>query len=486
MKRVAVIDIGSNSVRLVIYGIVGSALVSLYDEKATCGLGASLSATGRLNPEGVESAIPELRRFAELAADADLEGFFPFATAAVRDASDGDAFVARVAAETGLAVQVISGLEEAQFAAMGVAGAIPGATGVVGDLGGGSLELVRLVDGAVTDQATLPMGALMRPAEAGAEETRRWIGERLASVPWLPLAAGGDFFLVGGAWRAFARAHMLHCGHPLTVIHQYAMAAAEAVELAELIGMMSERSVALLSSVSRRRRPIMPYAALTLAGIAHAVKPERVVASAHGLREGFVRQAIGPGGGDPFLDYSRFAGAATARVPPDGDAIAAWLGPLFPDLDAETRRWLDAACWLSDLAGRDHPDRRADIAFARGTNIPSIGISHAGRVFLGTALRARYVGAKKAGNGAAAPAELLLTEGQLKLAAQLGCALRLAHAVSPSGRSLARTTLAVSGGALTLNGPAGLLAGETVSRRFRDLAEQFKKTPVMLGRQATA
>ena len=486
MKRVAVIDIGSNSVRLVVYGITGSALISLYDEKASCGLGNGLSATGVLDPAGKERAVRELRRFAELAKDSNLDGFYPFATAAVRDARDGPEFVANIAAETGMAVQVISGLDEAWYAAKGVAGAIPGATGIVGDLGGGSLELVRLENGVVERQATLPMGALMRPPDASAGELKQWIAGRLAEVDWLTAYEGGDFFLVGGAWRAFARAHMRHSQHPVSVIHEYAMATADAAELADLIGMMSERSVTLLSSVSRRRRPIMPYAALTLARIAELTKPARVVASAHGLREGYVRHAIGMADGDPLLDYSRYAGVATARIPPDGEKLLAWLAPLFGGLDNETRRWVEAACWLSDLAGREHPDRRADIALARGSNLPSVALSHAGRAFLGTALKVRYSGPKKLGNGGGALADHLLTADQLQMAVRLGAALRLAHAISPSGQALDRAVMTVTADAIALDGPPALLSGDTIGRRFSGLAVEFGRTPLLPGALAAA
>ena len=481
MKRVAVIDIGSNSVRLGIYGAVGSALISLYDEKATCGLGKNLSATGKLYPGGVNTAIVELQRFADLVSDSPLEGFYPFATAAVRDALDGEEFVQRVAAETGVTIQIISGLEEARYSAMGVAGAIPGATGIVGDLGGGSLELVRLENGTVADQTTLPIGALLRPLETDADATRDWLRQKLEPVSWLAACPGSDFYLVGGAWRAFARAHMRQSGHPLPIIHEYSMRADDAVEVAELIGLMGERSLSLLTCVPRKRRPIMPYASLMLAEIARIAKPANIVASSHGLREGFVREVLKLGGSDPFLDYCRHAGAANARIAPDGGEVFEWLVPLFPDLQAETRRWVEGACWLSDLAGRDHPDRRAEIAFARGSNLPAVAFSHEGRAFMGTALKVRYNGARRFAAEDEAAAQHLLTDKEIEMAVRLGCVLRLAHAVSPSGRSLAKTALTLDAESVTLDGPAGLLSGETVTRRFRNAAEIFGKRPVLLG-----
>ncbi|HKK30692.1 MAG TPA: Ppx/GppA family phosphatase [Alphaproteobacteria bacterium] len=476
MRRVAAIDIGSNSVRLVIYGVVGSALVSLFDEKATCGLGRNLGTSGVLDPEGRARALQELKRFGALAASSALEALYPFATAAVRDAEDGELFVEEIARKTGLRVDVLSGLDEARFSAMGVAGAIPGATGIVGDLGGGSLELVRLENGEVRDHDTLPIGSLLRPTDGSRGETSKWLDERLCRVKWLTDDKPGDFYLVGGAWRAFARAHMRHSDYPLSVIHQYAMVTGDARELADLIAVMSDRSLSLLNSVSRRRRAMMPYASQVLSRLIACARPQAVIASAHGLREGFVRHRLGLGGSDPFLDYCRFAGPATARMKPDGDAINRWLAPLFADATPETRRRVEAASWLADLAGRDHPDRRADIALARGMNVPSVALSHEGRAFLGCALRARYGGKL---NGSAGPAQHLLTPTQLQDAERLGAALRLAHAISPSGHGLRDVNLRLTADSVELNGSQDLLSGDTIARRLRGVAAAFGRAPLL-------
>ena len=258
MRRVAAIDIGSNSVRLAVYGIVGSSLISLFDEKATCALGRDLAGTGRLSPDGRQQAIQELMRFGELARDSNIEALYPFATAAVREAGDGMQFVDEIAAKTGLQVEVISGLQEARFSALGVAGGIPGATGIVGDLGGGSLELVHLDNGSVIEQATMPLGALMRPHDVQPDELAAWVSRHLNAVPWLSPAIGGSFYLVGGAWRSFARAHMRYTGYPLSVIQEYAMETGSALNLDSLVSMMGPTSAQLLTSVSRRRRDIMP------------------------------------------------------------------------------------------------------------------------------------------------------------------------------------------------------------------------------------
>ena len=475
MRRAAVIDIGSNSVRLVVYGIKGAALISLFDEKAMCGLGRGLSESGKLHPEGVVAAIDELRRFARVAQDEEPEALCPFATSAVRDAVDGPDFLDAALKATGLKIEVLSGLEEARLAAAGVAGAVPGATGLVGDLGGGSLELVRLENGVVMDQATLPIGALRRPPDAGPAQTANWIDAALGEVQWLNQCHDQPFYLVGGAWRSFARAHMLQNQYPLPVIHQYTMPADNAFAMANLVGAMSEQSADLLEAVSKRRRAIMPYAALTLARVVAQAKSGLVVASSHGLREGFVHDRFGNTDGDPLLDYCKYTGASTARIPPDGETIFHWLLPIFPDLPPHLVRLVQAASWLADVAGREHPDRRAYIGYSRALNLPCVALDHAGRGFLAAAVHCRYSGAPR--NGVLDEARQLTSESEIETAIQLGVILRLGQAISPTGRSLDETTLRQSDTRLILTGPEALLAGETIGRRLAAAANIIGRKP---------
>ncbi|MCA8929208.1 MAG: Ppx/GppA family phosphatase [Alphaproteobacteria bacterium] len=476
MRRAAVIDIGSNSVRLVVYGIKGSCLISLFDEKAMCGLGRGLSESGTLHPEGRRQAMCELRRFTRVAADEEPEALFLFATSAVRDASDGEAFVADVTEDTGLSVEVISGLEEARLAAEGVAGAIPGATGLVGDLGGGSLELVRLENGRVREQASLPIGALRRSEAADTKATMDWIDQALATVPWLPLCGGQPFFVVGGAWRAFARAHMQQQNYPLDVIHHYEMTADSAKWIAELMAKMSKPSADLLETISKRRRAIMPYAAQVLARVVTQAEPSTVIASSHGLREGYIRDRVSIAEGDPLLDFSRIAGAATARIPPEAQVIRDWLLPVFRHDPLAPPRLIEAACWLADLAGREHPDRRAYLGYSRGLNLSSVAIDHRERGFLGTAMRCRYGGVPR--DGDLEEARQLTSPEAIASAIRLGVVLRMAQAISPTGKGLRGTTLALTPEHLRLAGPADLLCGETVQRRLAAAAGTFDRQPL--------
>ena len=478
MRRAAVIDIGSNSVRLAVYGIRGASLISLFDEKAMCGLGRCLTQTGRLHPEGRRQALIELRRFARVAADEEPEALFPFATAAVRDATDGEDFIAEVARETGLQIQVISGLEEAGLAAKGVTGAIPGATGLVGDLGGGSLELVRVENGELREQVSLPIGPLRRKGGAVDKETLDWIDAALAEVDWLGQCAGQPFFPVGGAWRAFARVHMQQQQYPLPVIHHYTMTSASVQGLAEVLAIMSRRSADLMGSVPKKRRAVIPYASLVISRVIAKARPSQVIASAHGLREGLLHDRLSFREGDPLLDYCRFTGATMARIAPAGQDICDWLMPLFRDDPAISPRIVEAACWMADVAGREHPDRRAYTGYTRALHLPAVAFDHHERGCLATAIRCRYSGNLK--GDALSTARHLTPQETIDSAIRLGFVLRMGQAISPTGRSLDATSLSLSDDHLTLTGPAALLGGETIERRLAAAAGAFGRQPQLL------
>ncbi len=155
---VAVVDIGSNSLRLVVYDGVRRAARIMLNEKVLCGLGRGLSETGRLNQEGVEQARVNLQRFVSLARAIGVSRLDVLATAAVRDADDGREFAAEIERRFGVRVRILAGAEEGRYSALGVLSGIPDAQGFAGDLGGGSVELVPVAKGRAGAGATLPIG----------------------------------------------------------------------------------------------------------------------------------------------------------------------------------------------------------------------------------------------------------------------------------------------------------------------------------------
>ena len=463
---------------------VRRAPLPLLNEKVLCGIGRQVHRAGRLDPDGVERALDTLERFGALLRAMNVAEVDAVATAAVRDAADGDEFVARAARRSGLAVRVLSGAEEARASALGVLGGIPGADGLMGDLGGGSLELARLAGGAIAEHATLPLGPLNLAAAAGGDRARARdaIDAALDTLPWLERAAGAELYAVGGNWRALARAHMAKTGYPLRVIHHYRAPAEELAGFAAAIAGKSREAMAGVAGAPRRRAALMPLAALTLERLLRRAAPRHAVFSALGLREGLVQARLPEAvrREDPLLAACRDIAARAARFPEYGDELDAWTGGLFPGESASERRLRRAACLLNDIGWRQHPDYRAEHASAEALRAPALHASHAERCFLAHAVFARY--ASRETTGALAAAGRLMDAESRRRARILGAAMRLGEALCGGAPGiLGRFSLSLprEGGAprLTCRRRDRVMPGEAAMRRFETLAALMGGAP---------
>ena len=482
-RQAAVIDVGSNSVRLVIYRLEGRAIWTVYNEKALAGLGRDMAQTGRLSPQGVDVALTALRRFRAILQDWSQTDVLAVATAAVRDASDGPQFAERVRRELDLPLRILSGEEEAYYAAAGVLAGEPGARGVVGDLGGSSLELVRIEDDGPATGVTLPLGplALGAPAPLDAAEIRRTVERTLAPVAGR--FGAGEFHAVGGSWRNLGLLHMIMADYPLRVAHQYAMSRTEALDLARFVSRQSRSSLERIEGLSKKRYEALPYAAIVLESLVEQLGLERVVISAFGLREGLLLESMSDDvrRRDPLLEGCD-AMAAMRGLSAGGlvQALEAWVAPVFSHLppvfgDGEARL-VAAACRLADLGGRLHPDHRAELAFAQVLRAPIAGMDHAERCFLALAAFSRH-----SASGAFPEADTILrvlSAERRARARALGAALRLGCDLSGrNGQLLARSKLELAGDRLRLTAAEGwsdLLLGEQTAKRAGALASARK------------
>jgi len=471
-SRIAVVDVGSNSLRLVVYERLGATLLPLLNEKVMCALGRGIAATGRLNPDGVALAFANVQRFVALARALAVDHLAIIATAAVREAADGAAFAAEIEALCGIPVRIIDGGEEGRLSAAGVLAGIPYADGVVGDLGGGSVELVR-VDATTTPAVgagvSLPLGPL-RLAEFG--DNRKAVIEQIeAALPAAPVlreCAGRALYLVGGAWRAIARLHIEQTRYPLHIIHQYKIARRPAEAFLELVAAQSRRSLERVTGMSRRRLEVVPLAATILRRLIAAGRPDRLVFSAFGLREGYAYGVL-PGGerADPLIAGAMTMARRQSRPGNDGDRLLRWISPVFPRLNEARRRLYRAACWLSDTAWTEHPDYRAELAFLRSLRMPVGAIEHSERAFIALAMHARYGGPTD--DPVKAAALPLLDDDAAAEARSLGLALRLAYTLCGGALDLLdQVLLDAKSNTLVLELPAsgGLFVGEAVQRRL--------------------
>lgn len=476
------LDIGSNSIRLVVFEGDGRMPIPLFNEKALCGLGMGLQETGHLSEQGVRSALENLERYFTIARGMGVAEISVLATAAVRDARNGDEFVSAVESRFGHRVMVLSGDEEARLSALGVISAVPEADGVVGDLGGGSLELVDVQNGQARRFESTPLGPLRlgELTRQNRDDLIRQIDGCLTKVRWLDALEGRDLFAVGGAWRSLARAHMELTDYPLEVIHHYAIGADEAARFLDEITRMGRKDLRALDAVSKRRIDKLPVTALVLKRTIELGRAREVIFSSFGLREGclYDRLPQGEQARDPLVDSCMDIANKSSRFSPHPEALERWIAPFFEDVPASERRLIRAACALSDFAWGEHPSYRGEHAFNRVLRLPVVGLNHADRVFLAYAILARYTGGIDE-EGTQRVRKLLALR-RRDLAFRVGLALRLALTLSGGATELLesarlereRDMVGERGGfVISMHGHQGGLAGDVVIRRIAALSE---------------
>lgn len=479
LRRIGVIDVGSNSVRLVVFDGMGRSPAYFYNEKVLCGLGAGLSETGCLNPEGRIKALAALHRFTALTRMMDLSGMIAVATAAVRDASDGAAFCDQVERETGLQIHIATGAEEARLSAKGVLLGWPTADGLVSDMGGSSMELAHLAMGRIEACATAPLGPL-KLADIEADKLQKYVRKQIRTLRRQVPGDAGTLFLVGGSWRAIARLDMERTGYPLKVLHGYEPPAAQLLETLTWLNEQDPAELSIRTGTSLARMSLVPMAAPVLAELIARLEPGRIVVSSYGLREGLLYRQMPEAmrSLDPLIEICRHMENRSARVPGFGDSLYDWLLPLYRDADEATLRLARAACLLHDVNWRAHPDYRAEQCLASVTRANVGGIDHRDRVFLGLALLNRYKAA--VADETLITYEKILPRQRELDAAVLGRVMRLGSMLSGSSSGvLADSRLEIEGDALVLilRDTARECAGEAVERRLAGLASRLSMRP---------
>ncbi|PTX56635.1 Ppx/GppA phosphatase [Litoreibacter ponti] len=431
LKRVGAIDVGSNSVRMVVFDGAARSPAYFFNEKVMAGLGAGVSETGHLNPEGRVRALAALKRFALLARGMGVAPMTCVATAAVRDASDGEEFRQEVLEQTGLNLWVAEGVEEARLSAQGVFLGWPEARGLMCDIGGSSMELAELGDGIVGRRVSSQIGPLkLLEIKGGAKARKKLIDE---TIDGLRAEIDGDYktlFLVGGSWRAIARLDMERRGYPLKVLHEYRMSAKSILQTVKWLQGKSVEELRAMTGNSEARMRLVPTASQVLKSLIQRFKPKSVAVSSYGIREGLLYEQM-PfelKRRDPLIEACRFDEAMNARIPGFGKFLFRFIEPLFKNAGDERLRLVKAACLLHDVSWRAHPDYRAEVVFDNATRANLGGLDHPGRIFLGVALLHRY---KNSRSGTHLQ-ELfdLLSERQLRDAEVLGKAMRFGAMLS--------------------------------------------------------
>lgn len=478
---VGVIDIGSNTVRLVVFGGRRRTPLPLFNEKATCALGAGLEGSGRLNSDGIPLALAAVQRFVALARAMEVERLDVLATAACRDAADGAAFIAEIERRCGVPVTLLSGEEEATRAALGVLCSIPEADGMVADVGGGSLELITVSNHQFGRFATMPLGLLRLSEHSGGDRDRALalIDQRLENVDFMDQGRGRHLYAVGGSWRALARVLIEQMNYPLHVLDNFTLPRAQAERLIGLVARQSRKSLDKVQGVSKKRLPMLPLAATLLERLLQRVQPDAVVFSVYGMREGQFYLGLDEDmkQQDPLLASAARLAEGAGRFPEHGHELMEWMSPLFPDEPPALRRLRHAACLLGDIFWAEHPDFRAEQAFLRVLRLPFMGLDHHDRAGLALAVYYRY--ASEEGSDAVRTAHDLLDDERIRRVRTIGAALRLGHTISGGTAGLlSRTRLTRGEQVLMLGVPAGdpLFSPDAYSRRLDRLALELGLT----------
>ena len=494
-RPVGVVDIGSNSVRLVIYDGLSRAPTPIFNEKSLCGLGRNVAITGQLPEDGVRQALSAMRRFRALADVVGVEALYPVATAAARDAANGPAFIAEAEAILRSKIQLITGEVEAQLAAMGVISGMHEPDGIVADLGGGSLELIDVKGAEIGSGVSLRLGGLALRDISGRslKKATRIVHETMRDLPALTRGAGRDIYAIGGTWRAIARLHMRHVGYPLNVLHDYAMPATEVIDFCRMVLRVDPESLPAISSVAVDRRPLLAYGALVLEHLMKETRATRLVLSASGVREGMLHALLSDEERrrDPLLLVAAELNRLRSRSPDYTRELVDWTSTLFKTAgmneDETDRRLRNAACLLSDISWRAHPDYRGEQSLNVIAHAVLPGVDHPGRVFLALSVYYRHVGPT---SSEPAPRIRELTPGRLiERARMLGAAMRVAYlATAAMPGVLRRMPLSVEQGRLILRVPADLadLSNERLFNRLKQLGKLMGREPVVLISDTTA
>lgn len=478
LSKVGVVDVGSNSVRMVVFDGAARSPAYFFNEKIMCGLGKGLAQTGALNPKGRERALAALSRFSVLARGMGIETLTVVGTAAVREASDGAEFHAQVLRETGLKILIVDGDEEARLSAQGVLLGWPEATGIVCDIGGNSMELARIGGGEVGARLSTPLGPFRLLQHSADPKVRAAHIENLIKSAIDTLGCKGErIYLVGGSWRVIARLDMERRSYPLTVLHEYHMQPAELLETLDWIEKSNLSDLRTRTGTSAERMELVPVACEVLRALVLAAQPSGIDVSAYGIREGLLFEQMPRSlrARDPLLEAARMAEKTSSRMPGFGKRLYEFLLPLFATATPQRQRLIKAACLLHDTSWRTHPDFRAEACFDAATRANLGGLDHPGRVFLGLALVHRYKNSRSGSR--LEPMCRLLTEPEIQDAEVLGKAMRFGAMFAVRDPStVCRLTYDAGQHVLQvdLNEKGHALLGEVAVARLNSLASAMK------------
>ena len=485
-QPVSIIDIGSNTIRLIVYEGARRSPAIIFNEKVQCGLGTNLSSQGRLSDESMERAYAALARFRTISYQLGSDTINAIATAAARDASNGSIFVANAEKVLSSKINLLTGQEEAHLAALGVVSGIHDADGLVADMGGGSLEITNVRKLKLKEAVSLPLGALRikESSEGNNEKALKFVNSHLSGHKWLKKGQDRPLYLVGGTWRALAKLHINRQKYPLKFVHEYSVDVSSILNLIQSIEQTSIQDLEQIEEIPKARRATFIYGALALKGLLEHINPSKVVFSNYGVRDGLLYTLLPKEEKDkqPLYSACHDLSVLRSRSPKNSEEMCSWTDKLFRTLNiSETdseNRFRHAACLLSDIAWRTYPEYRGLHSLNIIAQGSFAGVDHFGRAFIALAVYFRHKGRVKTGK--LPDISTILDNKAIERARIIGFSIRLANIISTGIPGiLPNTPIEQKGGKLILSLPKSYadLQGERLLRRLTNLAQLVKCEP---------
>lgn len=488
-EKIAVVDIGSNSVRLVVYDGLKRIPIPLFNEKVLCGLAKGMGKTGKLNHEGALLAEKSIGRFAVISKSMKVNSIHALATSAVRDATDGKDFIDLIEKKHGIKIKIVSGEDEAKFSTLGVLASISDPDGIVGDLGGGSLEIsyadIKSNEKFVAEGfQSFPIGPLRLKSqvEGNRAKASEIIDSFIKEAAIIKKHQGKNFYAVGGGFRALGKLHIERKNYPLKVLHNYSVATNDFKETVEMIAKMPPSKIKAMHKIPENRIDTIAFTSLVAERIIANLKPKNFIFSVQGLREGYLFDKLS----DQIKTYDPLISGAcdfVNHIAPEnnnnewnrfGWELFEWMSPVFSGESKNIEKLRLAACILSRISWYEHTEYRAEMAFRLILDSSISGISHQERVFLAVCLYHRYK--TNADGDVTAKILKLVTRQQAFTARIVGLAMRLGIILSGGALDLlSKTSLKKEGDYLVLSTDKTLesLIAENVEKRLEKLAESL-------------
>jgi len=409
INKEAIIDLGSNSIRMLIYDNLLNSQIPIFNEKAICELGKNLDKTGKLDPKGSDFALSVLQRFKRILSNLKVKKFKIIGTAAIREATDSKLFVAKVEKILKKKVEVLTGIEEAENSALGVIIGFQRVNGVVVDLGGGSLEIARV---------------------RNKDKINSIISFYLNKIEWLRKGKTKNLYLCGGTWRTLLNAHIYKTNYPLSILHQYKLPAIEALKFSNSLSSVKLIKSEKLVGVTKSRTNYIPIGSYILSSLIKICDPSSILCSVSGVREGSLinKAYLNILKKDSLNRSVHFIALKKGDFGENYIKLYNFLKKIFPNKDENFPiRLLLPACSLSNFDWGLGTYQRAELVFHEVINSPILKLSHNDRIKLGLVSFWRHCSTKYYPD---LEFLKLLSNSEIKACRRIGAALRFASSIS--------------------------------------------------------